>query len=194
MSANDNKVHYDLANVHVALLTIDVSTDTPKITFGDPKKLPGAISMDLSAQGNVIKLRADGMDYYVVNDNDGYAGDLNIAIVPDWFRQEYLNESLDESAKVLVENSNNNPNPFAMTFEFAGDAAHRRHVLYNVATSRPNIHGENKENQKEGDTDTLSLTASPLPDGRVKASTTKDTPDEIYNGWNTKIWEAAKAE
>lgn len=191
MSANDNKVHYDLANVHVALLTIDVSTDAPVITFGTPKKLPGAISMDLSAQGNVIKLRADSMDYYVVNDNLGYSGDLNIAMVPDWFRQEYLNEEMDETAKVLTENSNKNPNPFAMTFEFAGDAAHRRHVLYNVATSRPNIHGENKDNQKEPDTDTLSLTASPLPGGRVKASTTKETPAEVYSAWNTKIWEKA---
>jgi phi13 family phage major tail protein len=140
----------------------------------------------------VIKTRADGMDYYVVNDNLGYSGDLNIAMVPDWFRQDYLNETLDDTAKVLVENSNNNPKPFAMTFEFAGDASRRRHVLYNVATSRPNIHGENKDNQKEPDTDTLSLTASPLPDGRVKASTTKDTPDDIYKGWNANIWEAAK--
>ena len=81
MDNTENKVHYDLTNVYVAPLTFDL--ETGEVTFGVPKRLIGAISMDLSAQGEQIKLRADAMDYYVVNGNNGYSGDLNMAMVPD---------------------------------------------------------------------------------------------------------------
>lgn len=182
----DNKVHYDLTNVHVAPLTLDLETGT--VTFGAPKRLPGAISVDLAAQGDVIKLRADAMDYYKTTNNNGYSGNLNMAMVPDWFKQEYLGDTLSEKDKVLVENALAEPKPFAMLFEFLGDAARRRHVIYNCVASRVNIKGENKTNQKEADTESLPLTSSPLPDGNVKASTTAETPKAVYDSWNTSVW------
>lgn len=186
MSATENKVHYDLTNVHVAPLTMDLEAGT--VTFGTPKRLLGAISMDLSAQGESAKLRADGMDYYVAESNNGYAGDLNIAMVPDWFRQEYMGDTLSEKDKVLVENAQATAKPFALLYEFLGDVSHRRHCLYNTTAARPNIKGENKDNQKNPDTEALSLTARPLPDGKVKASTTADTPASVYENWNKAVW------
>lgn len=186
MSATENKVHYDLTNVHVAPLTMELETGT--VTFGTPKRLLGAISMDLSAQGESMKLRADGMDYYVSESNNGYAGDLNIAMVPDWFRQEYMGDTLSKKDKVLVEDANAAAKPFALLYEFNGDVAHRRHCLYNTTASRPNIKGENKDNMKEADTEALSITARPLPDGKVKASTTADTPAPVYESWNKAVW------
>lgn len=187
MAKADNKVHYALTNVYIATLEMDLETGT--VTFGTPKRLPGAVSMDLSAQGDVIKLRADAMDYYVVNSNNGYQGDLNIASTPDWFRSEILGDTISATDKVLVENATQEPKAFAMLYEFLGDAHGRRHVLYNCAASRPNIHGENKDNLKDPDTDSLSLTASPLQDGKVKASTTAETPDNVYTNWFQKVWE-----
>jgi phi13 family phage major tail protein len=149
----------------------------------------GAVSMDLSAQGDVIKLRADGMNYYVVNSNNGYQGDLNIARIPDWFRSDILGDTISATDKVLVETTTQEPKAFAMLFEFLGDVKGTRHVLYNCAASRPNIKGENKDNLKDPDTDTLSLTASPLQDGKVKASTTAETPENVYKNWFQKVWE-----
>ena len=159
MDNTENKVHYDLTNVYVAPLTFDL--ETGEVTFGVPKRLIGAISMDLSAQGKQIKLRADAMDYYVVNGNNGYSGDLNMAMVPDWFREEYLGDTLSQQDKVLVENAKAETKPFAMLYEFLGDKSSRRHCLYNVTASRPNIKGENKENQKEADTESMTMTALP---------------------------------
>lgn len=187
MANADNKVHYALTNVYIATLEMDLETST--VTFGNPKRLLGAVSMDLSAQGDVIKLRADGMDYYVVNSNNGYQGDLNIARIPDWFRSEILGDTVTASDKVLVETATQEPKAFAMMFEFLGDVKGTRHVLYNCAASRPNIKGENKDNLKDPDTDTLSLTASPLQDGKVKASTTAETPEDVYKNWFQKVWE-----
>lgn len=188
MGNTENKVHYDLTNVHVASLTIDL--ESGRVEFGTPKRLLGAISMDLSAQGDTVKLRADGVVYYAADTNNGYSGDLNIAMVPDWFRQEYLGDTLSAKDKVLVENAQATSKPFALLYEFLGDASHRRHCLYNTTASRPNIKGENKENQKEADTEALSLTALPLPDGMVKASTTADTPQSVYDNWNKAVWVA----
>lgn len=186
MANADNKVHYALTNVYVAVLTLDLEAGT--YSFDAPKRLLGAISMDLAAQGDVIKLRADAMDYYVVNSNNGYQGDLNIAIIPDWFRSEILGDTVTAKDKVLVENATQESKPFALLYEFLGDVHHRRHVLYNNSASRPNIKGENKDNQKDPDTETLSLTAVPLQDGMVKASTTADTPDTVYNEWFKSVW------
>lgn len=182
----ENLVHYDLLNVYVAALTVNV--ETGEISYGTPKRLPGAISMDLSAEGESVRLRADGMDYYQSQTNNGYSGDLSIAMVPDWFRQDFLGNTVATTDKVLVENANASPKPFALLFEFAGDAAHRRHCLYNVTASRPNIKGENKDNQKQADTETLKMTARPLPGGNVKASTTAETPSAVYENWNKDVW------
>ena len=187
MANAENKVHYALTNVYIAQLTMDLEAGT--VSFATPKRLLGAVSMDLSAQGDVIKLRADGMDYYVVNSNNGYQGDLNIARIPDWFRSDILGDSVSPTDKVLVETTTQEPKPFAMIFEFLGDAKGSRHVLYNCTASRPNIKGENKDNLKDPDTDTLSLTASPLQDGKVKASTTAETPEDVYKNWFQKVWE-----
>lgn len=186
MSTTDNKVHYDLVDVHVAALTLDLEAGT--VSFGTPKALLGSISMDLSAQGEQVKLRADGMDYYVTNSNNGYSGNLNLAMVPDWFRQEYLGDTLSEKDKVLVENAQVEPKPFALLYGFKGDAKNRRHVMYNCTANRPNIKGENKDNQKQPDTETLPLTSVPLPDGKVKASTTAETPQSVYDNWTKAVW------
>lgn len=188
MANAENKVHYDLTNVYVAPLTIDVETGA--VSYGTPKRLPGAISMDLAAQGEQVKMRADSIDYYVTNSNNGYSGDLNIAMVPDWFRQEYLGDTLTEKDKVLVENARSEPKQFALLYEFLGDQSRRRHCLYNTTASRPNIKAENKDNQKEADTESMTMTSLPLPDGKVKASTTADTPKSVYDNWTQAVWVA----
>lgn len=183
--SDTNKVHYDLVDVHVAPLTIAEGV----ATFGTPVPLPGSVSMDLAAQGSAVKLRADGIVYYQTNSNDGYSGDLNLAMVPDWFRQQYLGDILTETDKVQVENSEAEPAPFALLYGFKGDKKRRRHVLYSCMASRPSIKGENKESEKEPDTESLSLSAVPLPNGDVKASTTADTPDAVYKAWTTSVWQ-----
>lgn len=179
-----NKVHYDIKNVYFAPLTLTDGVPT----WGTPIRMPGAISMDLAAQGEVIKLRADGMDYYVVHGNSGYEGDINFALVPDEFKTQALGEELTTTEKVLIENAMKDGQPFAFLWEFSGDVKARRHVLYNCTASRPNMTGENKDNQKEPDTESTTITASPLENGDVKASTTEDTVETVYNSWFTEVW------
>lgn len=187
--SDTNKVHYDLVDVHVAPLTFEAGVPV----FGTPKHLPGSISLDVSAQGNSTKLRADGIVYYQSSSNNGYDGTLNLAMVPDWFRQEYLGEQLDATDKVAVENSEAEGKAFALLYGFKYDKKNRRHVLYNCMASRPGIKGENKENQKDPDTESLPLSAVPLPNGDVKASTTEETPEATYKGWMQAVWQKKEA-
>ena len=184
MANEDNKVHYDLDDVYVAKLTIKDGA----VSYGDPRRLFGAIGIDLSAEGDTTKLRADGMDYYVSVANNGYTGDLSLAMVPDWLKAEYLGHMITEQDKVLVEDTAIEPNPFALLFRFKGDKHGRRHVMYNCVAARPNVKGENKDNPNDPDTEALPLTCSPLPDGKVKASTTAETPASVYDNWNKAVW------
>lgn len=183
-----NKYHYDLTDVYAAELLTDDATDGA--TFGTPQRIYGAVSMELEAQGEITKFRADASDYIVVESNNGYEGDIVFAMVPDWFRAQYQGATISTNDKVLLENTRNASKKFALIFKFLGDARDRFHVLYNCLATRPNVQGENKENPKEPDTETMTLTASPLANGDVKASTTDDTPESVYQNWTTSVWTA----
>lgn len=183
-----NKYHYDLTDVYAAELLTDDATEGA--TFGTPKRIYGAVSMELEAQGEITKFRADASDYIVVESNNGYEGDVVFAMVPDWFRAQYQGATISTNDKVLMENTRKASKKFALIFKFLGDAHDRFHVLYNCLATRPSVQGENKENPKEPDTETMTLTASPLANGDVKASTTDDTPESVYQGWTTAVWKA----
>ena len=117
----------------------------------------------------------------------GYDGDLELAMIPESFRTEVLKETLDANG-VLVENSESNLAAFALLFEFDGDQKHIRHALYNCAASRPGIEGKTNEESKEVQTETLTIKASPLPDGTVKAKTGDTTDTATYNGWYDNVY------
>ena len=79
--------------------------------------------------------------YFRTNANNGYSGDLEIALIPEWFRTDILQED-DDANGVLVEKSDIGESvKFALLFEFTGDAKGIRHVLYNCSASRPSLEG-----------------------------------------------------
>ena len=84
---------------------------------------------------------------------------------------------------VLVEKNDAEPSQFALMFEFSGDKHKIRHVLYCCSASRPATEGQTKEDSIEVKTETLSLTASALPTGLVKAKTCESTDENTYNNW-----------
>ena len=179
-----NKVKFNLKNVHYALLTLSAQ-NVP--SYGKPVPVPGAVSLSLDANGEPENFYADGIVYYVINNNMGYDGDLELAMIPESFRTDVLNEALDNNG-VLVESSESQLAAFALLFEFDGDQKHIRHVLYNCAASRPGIEGKTNEESKEVQTETLTIKASPLPDGTVKAKTGNTTDASTYNNWYSAVY------
>ena len=186
-----NKVKFGLKNVHYALLT---TGDDGAVSFETPVAIPGAVNLSLDAQGEPSTFYADDIAYYVTAANDGYSGTLEIALIPDSFRKDVLQDTEDQTDKVLIENVSAESKPFALLFEFAGDQKAVRHVLYNCSATRPGLTGATTTNTKEPTTESMTITASPLSNGNVKAKTTPDTPDAKYNAWYQSVWQPAEAD
>ena len=183
-----NKVKYNLKNVHAAKLTTEVVEGVTQYSYATPRAIPGAVSLSLDAQGESNPFYADGIVYFRSYSNNGYSGDLEIALIPEWFRTEILKEALDANG-VLVEKSDNSENvKFALLFEFDGDEHGIRHVMYNCSASRPAVASQTKEATIEPRTETLNLTADPRADGLVKSRTGDTTSAETYDGWYESVY------
>lgn len=180
MSQKD-KVKFGIKNVHI----FPQLTDEP--TFDDGFALPGAVSLSLNAQGEINKFYADNITYYQTSSNNGYDGDLEVALITEEFFEKIFNYVKD-SDKVMIENASKNVVPFAMTFEEEGDQMGTKFVLYNCVATRPSRSLATIEESKTPTTQTISLSAAPLKDGNVMAMTTADTTVAVINDWHTDVY------
>ena len=83
----ENKVKFGLKNVHYATIT---EGEDGTITYGTPKRLLGGVNLSLSAQGESSEFYADNILFYATAANTGYQGDLEVARIPQSFRQDIL--------------------------------------------------------------------------------------------------------
>lgn len=189
IQAKENKVEFGLRNCYYAVVTVD---ESGKITYGAPKKLPGAVSITFDKSGDLIRFKADDIDYYTNANNQGYEGTLTLARVPEDFRTEVLKEKKTEKG-VLIENSDAQTANIALMFEFQGDVKATRHLLYYCSVNRPSVGSATKDSGDPNTTE-LAMVASPRPsDNLVKASTSAGVDEETYNSWYTKVYEEAGA-
>lgn len=189
VQAKENKVEFGLRNCYYAVVTVD---ESGKITYGTPKKLPGAVSITFDKSGDLIRFKADDIDYYTNANNQGYEGTLTLARVPEDFRTEVLKEKKTEKG-VLIENSDAQTANIALMFEFQGDVKATRHLLYYCSVNRPSV-GSTTKDSGDPNTTELAMVASPRPsDNLVKASTSAGVDEETYNSWYTKVYEEAGA-
>ena len=179
-----NKIKYGLKNVHYAML----DDSTGDFIYTAPVLIPGAVSISLSAAGDTTPFYADDIEYFTTIANNGYDGDLEVAILPDQFKIDALGEALEVESGVLIETSSAVAKPFALLFEFTGDARNIRHVFFNCKATRPNIDSQTKGKSAEPKTDSLTLAIKPLPNEVVKGKTTESTPLAVYNAWYDSVF------
>ena len=187
-----NKYHFDVLNCHYCKGT---RQDNGSVEFGNEvKALHGLISMDMSPEGETKKLRADGIDYIVYTSNNGYSGTLNFVKIDEDFRKDCMAEAVDETTGMMYEDADAEFAPFALSGEFKGDQEGIRWIYYNCTAGRSNQKGENKDNQKEPDTEELPVTVSPLAvtiGGKetsiVRGGITKTMNATTYEQWFTKV-------
>lgn len=184
-----NKVKYGLKNVYYAVATVDAATNTA--TYGTPVAWPGAVNLSLDAEGETTKFRADNVDYWVGQSNNGYSGDFESALIPDSFRKDVLGD-IEDTNDVLVEDAGAPTKQFALMFQFEGDANATRHVLYNCTATRPSVSGATTEEEIEPQTETLELTAVAIHDATLDKDIIKarcnegDTP---YATWFSAVYQ-----
>ena len=98
MADKKNKVKYNLKNAHYAMLSIG---ENGAVSYGTPTAMPGSVSISLDANGEPENFYADGEAYYVINNNMGYNGDLELAMIPESFRTDALKEELDDKGVLI---------------------------------------------------------------------------------------------
>lgn len=180
-----NKIKFGLSKCYYAVKGVS--------GYGTPVAMPGAVSISLPPQGELYKFYADNIEYYRSPVNNGYEGDLELALIPDSFRQDVLQEDLDSTDKVLVEKVLNSAVEFALGFQVEGDQDSPRFWFYNCVATRPDATGSTKENSIQAKTEKIKISTSPTEDGYVRVRTTKDTPTATYDAWFTEVWEPASA-
>jgi len=184
--AKKNKVEFGLRNCYYAVATVDDTTQA--ITYGTPVRLPGAVSLTLDKSGDLIRFKADDVDYYTNANNQGYEGTLTLALVPDQFKQDVLGETKTIDG-VMIENADAQGQRFALLCEFQGDQKATRHCMYYCSANRPSVASTTKDSGDPNTTD-LDIIAGPRPDNHVvKAKATEDASAAIYDAWFTNVFE-----
>lgn len=182
-----DKVKFGIRNVHVFPIE-SVTAGVP--SYGDAIAVPGAVSFSASAQGDINKFYADNIVYYQSASNNGYEGDLTIALIPDEFYEKVFGQVPDANG-VYTENASIEAKAFAMTFEEEGDQTGTKFVLYNCTATRPSRELNTIEDNKTPTTQTLTVSAAPLQSGDVMAMTSATTPEAVKNAWHQSVYIAS---
>ena len=160
--------------------------------FETPVAIPGAVSITLEQQGELTPFWADGVKYYVSASNGGYEGDLEVALIPDKFREDILGEEADANG-VLMENVNTETAEFALGFQVDGDTNPTLFWFYSCTATRPSIEATTTEDTKEPNTDTLTISCGADENGYVRAKTTDTSYANVQEAWFTKVYEKTDA-
>ncbi len=181
-----NKVKFGLSNVHIAKIT---ETDG-EITYGTPFAMPGAKSLTADPEGETTKFYADNIVYYIANSNQGYSGDLEIAMIIKQFFKEILGQQEDTNG-ALFESADDITARFALMGEIEGDVKKRRFVYFDCTATRPSAEMNTIEESKDPQTDTVSITMSPRStDKAIKAVIEpNETNQDVYDTFFEKVYE-----
>lgn len=189
------KVKYGLKNVHYAIVTETTNTTTGAVTssYGTVKAWPGAVSVSFDPQGDTTNFFADDGQYFSADQNAGYSGDFESALIPDDVYTSVFGQTKDAN-DVFIESNQDVKKYIALMFEFAMDASARRFLLYRCTFTRPSIASQTKGESIEVQTETVTLTATPRPDdGRVKAHMNKANT-AAYNNWYSAVYTGSDAQ
>ena len=189
MATTENKVQFNLKNMHYAVMTAGGNTPT----WDTPVPVPGAVSLALEQKGELNKFYADGIVYYQSSNNGGYEGDAEFARIIDKMLQDIWGYILSTTEKVLIEDAFAEPKSFALLFQIDGDQHNALYCLYNCTATRPGINSKTNEESKEPQPQKIKIFAASLENGRVFARTTAETTENTITKWFTKVFEPAPA-
>ena len=159
-----NKVKYGLEQVHIAFFSDESTPENP--SWDTPIPIKGAVSFSTTPEGDESEFYADNTKYFTHTSNNGYTGELEMALVPDDVLAEMLGMTIDSNG-MLVESADDKPKEFALLGQIQGDVKNRRFVYYRCKDSRPGQESSTTEASVTPTTDTLSLTILPLESNKL---------------------------
>lgn len=177
------KIEFGLSKLYYAIRTVSTNG---AISYGTPKPVPGAVSLALAAQGDMLRFYADNIEFFRSENNLGYSGDLTVARFPDQMRQDIWGYTINTTNKVMTENTQNEAVVFALLFETKTDGGKGDFVVYDCTATRPSITHNTTNESINPDTETCTITSAPRPDGKVSARTV----DGYSGSWFTSVYVA----
>lgn len=186
MPERKNKVKFGLCNIHIAKIT----EENGEIIYGTPFKVPGARNLTTDPEGESTPFYADNIKYYIAVSNQGYTGDLEVAMTPEEFLTEILGQLKDKNG-ALIESADDVQARFALMGEIDGDVKKRRFVYYDCTATRPSNEASTIEESKDPKTDTIALTMSPRSTDKVIKAVIEpsEANKKIYDTFFTKVYE-----
>ena len=183
---SENKVKFGLSNVHIAKIT----ETNGEITYGVPFAMPGARSLTADPEGETTPFYADNIKYYIAVSNQGYSGDLEIAMTPDEFLTEILGQEADSNGAIFESADDVNAR-FALMGEIEGDKKKRRFVYFDCTAARPSAEMNTNEESKEPQTDTISITMSARSTDKAIKAVIEPTEENksVYDTFFTAVYE-----
>lgn len=183
-----SKVNFGIQDVYVAKIT----ENNGAITYGTPFAVKGAVSLSVNPEGgDATPFYADNIVYYMAPaTNNGYTGDLVLAVTPDEFLTQLLGQDKDSDG-VVYETSDDKPARFALMFQAQGDDNDRRFCFYDCTATRPSRENSTKEETITPGTDKLAITMNPRSTDRMVKSYIDKTSENasVYNAWFNAVHE-----
>ena len=175
-------VRFGLSNVHYALW------DETNSKYETPVRIPGAVSLSLSREGDSSTKYADNIPVFTQNVNAGYSGTLTVTAAADQLLKDLVGYIEDDNG-MIIEDANGKQSTFAMLYEVDSNTEPQRFAFYNCTLSRPEQDANTKTDTTDPDDQALDITIIPRDfthDGAtisaVKAHMTKtDDSVELYN-------------
>ena len=184
MTDTANKVRFGLSDVAIAPITAE--------GYGAPVPVPGAVSLTTDPDRSSEKFYADNGAYYVVVTNNGYTGELNMALVPDPVKVSIFGWEIDDNG-ALVEVADAVATPFALLFKVKGDKKDRLNVFYNVTAERPKGEDKTAEDKLSVTTETMPITMIPAEIGGRRVTKLSIEPTEanasVIAGFYDEVYE-----
>jgi phi13 family phage major tail protein len=153
--------------------------------YGEPKAIPGAVSLSTTPEGDENTFYADNTRYYISNTNNGYTGDLEIAKIPNDILAEMFGMIIDNDG-ALVEDADGEQKEFALMGQYLEDADEGRFVYYRCKAARPGQNNSTTDSGITPDTETASINMLPYEyNGRkiVKKTVEKSANETVYNNF-----------
>ena len=183
---SNNKVLYGIEQCYVAKIT----ENEGKITYGTPFPMPGAVGLNFDPEGEETPFYADNVKYFIASSNQGYSGDLEIAMTPEEFLTQILGRTVDTNGAVF-ENADDKTARFALMFEGKGDEKARRWVFFDCTATRPSRENNTKEDTIEVGTETMTITMSPRTTDKAVMAYIEpnDTNQDVYDSFFESVYE-----
>lgn len=146
-----DKVQWGLSNVHIAARN---ESEQGVVSYGTPVALKGAVSLTLDPQQSNFDFYADNIDFFNGSSLTKYEGELEVALIPDWFKTGYLGYKTDTDGHLV--STNVQGGAFAIMFQVEGDTSGKKYAIYNCKANKPSLDYSTIEDQVEVNTETLA--------------------------------------